>query len=260
MLAWREYGVPIFAAVFLHAMLLAWLSVDFSKAPRKFEVKEPAFIQANLVKLKPPAPPQPEPEPMAEPVVEEPLPVEEKEVVEVPPKEDPRMLEEAKRAEQYRLDQEKKQKEEEMVRQQKEEERLARERELERKKAEQRRRQDELLSEMEKTETVRDAAADEKMVLRYVGAITRAIQAGWIRPPSARNGMQVLLSIQLIPTGEVIDVTVVRSSGNEAFDRSAISAVKKAGRFPELAGMESRMFEKNFRRFTLSFKPEDLRL
>ena len=71
--------------------------------------------------------------------------------------------------------------------------------------------------------------------------------------------MECELSIQLIPTGEVVSVTLVRSSGNPAFDSSAINAVQKAGAFPELQNLPSGEFEKSFRRLTLIFKPEDLR-
>jgi len=52
---------------------------------------------------------------------------------------------------------------------------------------------------------------------------------------------------------------VLQSSGNSAFDRSAMNAVERAGRFPEVAKLEDRIFEANFRRFQLIFKPEDLR-
>jgi len=65
--------------------------------------------------------------------------------------------------------------------------------------------------------------------------------------------------VQLIPTGEVVDVQVVKSSGDDAFDRSAVTAVKKAGQFPELKNLKSAEFEKNFRRLTMPFTPEDLR-
>ena len=93
----------------------------------------------------------------------------------------------------------------------------------------------------------------------FVSLIQRTVVNYWSRPPSARNGMECELSIQLIPTGEVVNVTLVRSSGNDAFDSSAINAVQKAGAFPELQNLPSREFEKNFRRLTLIFKPEDLR-
>jgi len=81
----------------------------------------------------------------------------------------------------------------------------------------------------------------------------------WTRPPSARNGMVSILSIQLVPTGEVVGVSVLQSSGNTNFDRSAMTAVERTGRFPEVAKLDNRTFEANFRRFQLIFKPEDLR-
>ena len=97
--------------------------------------------------------------------------------------------------------------------------------------------------------------------LRDVVAATiqAAVISRWTRPPSARNGMVSILSIQLVPPGEVVGVGVIQSSGNTAFDRSAVTAVERAGRFPEIAKVDNRTFEANFRRFQLIFKPEDLR-
>ena len=105
------------------------------------------------------------------------------------------------------------------------------------------------------------AAGAEAPILRDVVAATirAAVINRWTRPPSARNGMVSVLSIQLVPTGEVVGVSVLQSSGNSAFDRSAMNAVERAGRFPEVAKLEDRIFEANFRRFQLIFKPEDLR-
>ena len=104
------------------------------------------------------------------------------------------------------------------------------------------------------------AGAEAPSVRDMVAATIRAAVINrWTRPPSARNGMVSVLSIQLVPTGEVVGVSVLQSSGNSAFDRSAMNAVERAGRFPEVAKLEDRMFEANFRRFQLIFKPEDLR-
>jgi len=103
------------------------------------------------------------------------------------------------------------------------------------------------------------AATSAEMAASYAALIQQTVINYWSRPPSARNGMETLLSIQLIPTGDVVSVTVVKSSGNTAFDRSAINAVEKAGSFPELKNLPPREFEKTFRRFSLLFRPEDLR-
>ena len=101
---------------------------------------------------------------------------------------------------------------------------------------------------------------DEPSLRDVVAATIRATVINrWTRPPSARNGMVAVISIQLVPTGEVVGVSVLQSSGNNAFDRSAMNAVERAARFPEVAQLDNALFEANFRRFQLIFKPEDLR-
>jgi len=103
------------------------------------------------------------------------------------------------------------------------------------------------------------AVTSSEMAASYAALIQQTVINYWSRPPSARNGMEVILSIQLIPTGEVVSATVLQSSGNSAFDQSAINAVKKAGSFPELQNLPPGEFEQSFRRFRLLFRPEDLR-
>ena len=104
------------------------------------------------------------------------------------------------------------------------------------------------------------ADTNEPSLRDVVAATIRAsVINRWTRPPSARNDMVSILSIQLVPTGEVVGVSVLRSSGNTTFDRSAMTAVERTGRFPEVAKLDNRTFEANFRRFQLIFKPEDLR-
>ncbi|MFT5211677.1 MAG: colicin import membrane protein [Flavobacterium sp.] len=102
------------------------------------------------------------------------------------------------------------------------------------------------------------AITDDEKASAFVGQIQREIIQNWSRPPSARNGMQAILRVFLVPTGDVVNVVVEKSSGNDAFDRSAMLAVNKARRF--LVPSDSRQFEKNFRQFVVLFRPEDLRL
>ena len=96
-------------------------------------------------------------------------------------------------------------------------------------------------------------------VQQVAGLMQARITQNWRRPPSARNGMEVLLIISLVPTGEVVGISVSSSSGSTAFDRSAIAAVERVARFPEVTVLSISDFERYFRRFPLRFKPEDLR-
>ena len=112
---------------------------------------------------------------------------------------------------------------------------------------------------MAEEEQMQATVTADEMAASFAALIQQSVINYWSRPPSARNGMEALLAIQLIPTGEVVSVSVLKSSGNTAFDRSAINAVEKAGSFPELQNLPTREFEKTFRRFRLLFRPEDLR-
>ncbi|MGE0343730.1 MAG: cell envelope integrity protein TolA, partial [Porticoccaceae bacterium] len=106
-------------------------------------------------------------------------------------------------------------------------------------------------------------AAAQQSVSTYGDYVRDRIAGNWSRPPSARRDMQVELQIRIVPTGQVMGVVVTRSSGDPAFDQSAITAVERAGRFDrlqELARKDPLLFEQYFRKFTLIFRPEDLRL
>lgn len=102
------------------------------------------------------------------------------------------------------------------------------------------------------------ASADARAENTYVAIIHNAVASNWVIPPSARNGMTAVLAIRLVPTGEIISVDIIQSSGDAAFDRSVEQAIRKAARFPELREMSTSLFEASFRNLTLTFRPEDL--
>lgn len=118
----------------------------------------------------------------------------------------------------------------------------------------------ELAREKERLLFEEQARTDSVTSQSYSALIAARIEQNWSRPPSARKGMQCELEIHMVPTGHVMGVQITKSSGNVAFDRSAVQAVKKIERFSEIKGMPSRVFERYFRRFKLSFNPKDLRL
>ena len=108
--------------------------------------------------------------------------------------------------------------------------------------------------------TALDSSVDEIDEVQQVAALMQArITQNWRRPPSARNGMEALLTISLVPTGDVVGINIASSSGSSAFDRSAIAAVERVARFPEVSVLSIADFERYFRQFPLRFRPEDLR-
>ena len=121
--------------------------------------------------------------------------------------------------------------------------------------------QKELMAGLEELPQAEPSEINEEFdEVQQVAALMQArITQNWRRPPSARNGMEALLTISLVPTGEVVGINVSTSSGSSAFDRSAIAAVERVGQFPEVAVLSISDFERYFRRFPLRFRPEDLR-
>jgi len=101
---------------------------------------------------------------------------------------------------------------------------------------------------------------DASEIQRYSLAIENQVYRRWSRPPSARKDMKVLLVIRVLPSGDIVSATVKKGSGSDAFDRSAVSAVKRVERFEFVREMEPRLFETYFREFEMRFSPQDLRL
>ena len=90
----------------------------------------------------------------------------------------------------------------------------------------------------------------------YSNLIRDQVMMNWKQPSSAIKGMSAELVITLVPTGEIIQIELVRSSGNLAFDNSSINAVQKVSKFDGLT-MGNRLFNSHFRKFTLVFNPEN---
>ncbi|UTW46460.1 cell envelope integrity protein TolA [bacterium SCSIO 12696] len=120
--------------------------------------------------------------------------------------------------------------------------------------------EDDLFSELDEDLEGQIAENDEQVASSYSGFIRRRVSGNWSRPPSARLGMEAEVLIQLVPTGRVVSIRVVKSSGDAAFDRSVEQAIRKADSFPELKNVEARVFEKYFRNLRMVFRPEDLRI
>jgi len=122
------------------------------------------------------------------------------------------------------------------------------------------RRQQELANALAMEDDMRAAEANAAQVGTYVDYMASLIASNWSRPPSARRGMEVMLEISLGAAGVVTNVRVVKSSGNAAFDLSAEQAVRKVGQFSRLREMDPAIYQRDFRRINILFRPDDLRM
>lgn len=133
--------------------------------------------------------------------------------------------------------------------------------------AERKRKQEQAEAELQQAlareQQAREAAAARQASQAVIGDIQSYIQAllrsNWRIPSTARNGMEAVIVIHLLPSGEVGEAYVKTSSGNAAFDNSAVQAVYRVQRFPRVAEIDPILFERRLRQVSVTFRPEDLR-
>ena len=91
---------------------------------------------------------------------------------------------------------------------------------------------------------------------RYKALILNAIRDRWILPENVDPSLSSQFLIRLAPTGAVLDVVLVRSSGDTLLDRSAQAAIIKASPMP--VPTDAAVFN-NFRQITLTVRPSNAR-
>lgn len=118
----------------------------------------------------------------------------------------------------------------------------------------------ELLSDsVERQQALADTVGDQ-VAGNLDDLIIMLVSQQWRRPPSARNGMSVEVTIQMLPDGTITNASVTRSSGDLPFDNSAAAAVRNVGRIPEMQQLDRATFDRMYRQRRVIFKPEDLSL
>ncbi len=258
-----QYNViPVCFAGLLHVGILAAMIFvfDFS-GPAHPAV--PLAITGTLVteaEIRRP-PPQPEPEPETEPLPD----TSEQERIEA---------EERKRQEDIRIEQqrisrlkkreqeeaaEKKRRREAELQRRRDEAEKKRLEDVERQRAENERKRQEAEEAERQRQFDREIAEEEKRLeamnsgalARYLYAIQQGIQRNWVKPPSARAGLECIVTVRQLPGGEVVGVTIGQCNGDAAVQRSIEAAVFKASPLPEPENPA--LFDRNLR---ITFKPE----
>ena len=283
---------PLLKSLAVHALLLALLGSGLWMVRREPPAQQVLAIEATVVDardvglgkpVRTPPRPAPVPEPVPDPVPQTPPPQADPEPPAPPPKPDPeiaakaarerelvaqradaerrRVAEEKERTEQAARDKarkeaERKQAERKEAERKEAEGKLAEQRaaELKREEAEKRQR-----SERE-SELQRQLAAEEKAMaaragglgVQWAAAIQARIQRAWIRPPSARTGLDCTVAVTQVPGGEVVAVRVLSCNGDETVRQSIEAAVYRASPLPPPP--DPSLFERNLE---VRFKPND---
>jgi len=120
--------------------------------------------------------------------------------------------------------------------------------------AEQRRRQQaesELAAQLA-LEAEQNAARAAGQLDEYIRMIENKIKQNWSRPLSARPGLDCVVRVVQLPTGDVVSATVATCNGDEAVRRSIEDAVRRASPLPRPPNPA--LFERNL---NVNFRPEE---
>jgi len=107
--------------------------------------------------------------------------------------------------------------------------------------------QRQLAAEEEASAVARSGVVDE-----YRALLIQTIERNWIRPPSARAGLECTLYVTQATGGTVIDVKIGECNGDQAVRESVANAVYRSSPLP--APRDPRAFE---RRLVMVFKPTE---
>lgn len=221
----------------------------------------------------PTAPPQPPPEPPEEPTgPPEPTPEElaqrqaakeaqEKQAAEQKEAQERRQAEERQAQEQAQAQRQalaaaeaKKRAQEQKLAQQKAAEERAKAQEQKRleaqREAEEKERQAELQRSLAAEEQA-TAARSSGALASWQAQITARIQHAWLRPPSARQGIECVLYVTQVPGGEVVNVRIGACNGDQAVRESIAAAAYRASPLPPPP--DPALFERNLE---ITFRPD----
>jgi len=102
-------------------------------------------------------------------------------------------------------------------------------------KVEQQKREQELRNKLQAEQerlSLENDKQKQSMISQYHAMIEAKVRQNWNVPASANEGMNCEVQVRLIPSGDVIQVQLTRSSGDSTFDRSVENAVRKASPLP----------------------------
>lgn len=88
------------------------------------------------------------------------------------------------------------------------------------------------MNKMAAAEAEQRAAAGKKGLQDYAAKIRRKVRGNIVQPPNIQGNPEAIFEVNQLPGGEVLDVRLKRSSGNEVLDRAIETAIRKSSPLP----------------------------
>ena len=96
---------------------------------------------------------------------------------------------------------------------------------------------------------------EENQIDLYSALIIESIQSAWRKPINIQDGLVCNLRLSINQNGRVVNVNLIKSSGNIRFDNSALKAVQRVETFNFFNKIPFNIYSSNFKNIVITFNP-----
>lgn len=111
------------------------------------------------------------------------------------------------------------------------------------------------IKDLIKEDNLISKSSEQNLIDQFSGMIIQFIQSAWIKPQNIQDGLICELRMSINKNGRIIDIDLIKSSGNIRFDNSAIIAVKRIETFNFFNQISYNLYQNNFRNVVITFNP-----
>ena len=97
--------------------------------------------------------------------------------------------------------------------------------------------------------------SEQNQVELYSSLIIQSLQSAWRKPINIQNGLVCDLRITINKNGRIINVNLIKSSGNIRFDNSAMKALQRIETFNFFDSIPYNIYLSNFKNIVITFNP-----
>ena len=106
-------------------------------------------------------------------------------------------------------------------------------------------------------EEIQKRTTDNTDVVEQISyKVIKDIEELWIRPNSVKIGMFADFNLRINRLGFIENIEMKQTSGDKAFDRAALNAIRKYKQIKYVKNLDDQTFQTYFSNFTLRFRPE----
>ena len=100
-----------------------------------------------------------------------------------------------------------------------------------------------------------EVSKEQQEIALYAQRIISTIEDAWMKPRNIPENLVANLRLKIRPSGRIIGVDLIKSSGNIRFDNSVLQAVRRVEVFNFFNSIPKTLFEKEFQVISISFNP-----